>query len=123
MGSVLSERESVPDTQGRATLGWPLMRISEGLGGEISPFAQSPQLRPNDVACDHLVAGERAEAAIHARNHACGIPYGRNRLQNAVRHHLCGLDIVGRGVDHARYQRLIRGPLRGANALVLMLVA
>src|SRR5205814_3631005 len=69
--------------------------------GEIGALAQGAQLGPHDALLDELRAGKRAEAAVHAGEHARAIADRLGGGHDAVGPHLRMLDDVGRGVDRS----------------------
>src|SRR5258705_6169861 len=90
--------------------------------GEIGALAQDTQLGPHDALLDELRAGEGAEAAVHAGEHARAIADRLGGGHDAVGHDLRMLDDVGRGVDDARHEQHAVGQGMAAEGSQLVLV-
>src|SRR2546430_14942426 len=73
--------------------------------GEIGALAQGAQLGPHDAPLDELRAGKRAEAAVHAAEHARAIADRLGGGHAAVGHAPRMLAHAGRGVHDAPHQQ------------------
>src|SRR5712691_4048592 len=70
--------------------------------GEGGAFHERTQLGPHDTFGYQIPAGIGAKPAIGTGNHPTAIPYGVDRLTDAIGYDFGMLDIVSRRIDHAR---------------------
>src|SRR5262245_5325743 len=82
----------------------------EPFGRDRRALCHRAQFLERNVGVELAVAGESPEAAIAAGDHALAAD-DVGKAADALRDELGMLDVVGRGVEHARYQDLVVGQL------------
>src|SRR3990172_8396341 len=105
-----------------ATIAHPGASPPEPLRGKVRAFAETTELGPHHALLDELRAGERAEAAVDAREDARPVAHRLRGCDDPVGDDLGVLDDVGRGVYDAGQEQHPVGERIAAERPELVLV-